>query len=84
MIHCDATFPRIRCAVCSKPVDRIEWHDDRCRDVRIISAYCHGSKDTMELPHAALIQRDVVGQIKNQEGVAFAVARITGGQNESR
>ena len=69
-------WPRIRCALCDKPVDRIEWRDDPRSFARIISVYCHGDRDTMELTEECIQQRGLADQIMEQEGVAFSAARI--------
>jgi hypothetical protein len=68
---------RVRCAKCERPVDRIEqWETEA--DYRLeIRVFCHGDRETMSLSLYDVEDAEVVKQIKGQEGVAFATARLT-------
>lgn len=76
-------FPRIRCSVCDKLVDRIEVELDRARDRQTIKVWCHGDRDRMEVSHAAMArwspeerrQWEAIGR-GEVEGVAFTTNRI--------
>ncbi|SEK36328.1 hypothetical protein SAMN04515666_101328 [Bosea lupini] len=68
--------PRIRCALCDRPVSEVEqWRNDASMTVRL-RVFCHGDSDAMELPLHALADPDFADQLRNQEGVAFATARL--------
>lgn len=73
----DNPIPRIRCAVCKRQVDIVEWWDGDRLGSRIIRAHCHGATDTMELSFFSLTLDDL-NQLKNQEGIAFATPAIAG------
>ena len=70
--------PRIRCAVCNKPVDVIEEWTDVCNSTQIIEVTCHGQKDRMVIPEYLLFEltRDQLQSLQTQEGVAFSKPMI--------
>lgn len=69
---------RIRCAVCHRQVDRVEWWHDIFRDTFHIKVRCHGQEDAMEIK--AEFYEDLMAagreQLETQEGVAFEQKRI--------
>ena len=65
--------PVIMCAICQRPVDRVEWRDDLNTGDRVITAHCHGDRDTMRLSQADLIS--MIGK-EPTSGVAFADKRV--------
>ena len=68
---------RIRCAKCSKPVDRIRWFQPLF-DV-VIEAQCHGETEEMTASSLAFFKdRTLVDQIYSQEGVAFTQGKLNG------
>lgn len=71
----------IRCAVCNKPVDRVETQY-RIWDYRYeVKAFCHGAVDVMtidELDFAMI--RDLPEQLESQEGVAFTTKELGHGE----
>lgn len=69
-----STAPRIRCAICQKPVDRLEWGTEEFGRWLIVRAYCHGDVDTM---HLDAWQMQNMREIDLQDGVAFETKRIT-------
>lgn len=71
----------IRCAICSKLVDRITSFVDIRNQNKIILAYCHGDVDRMELQPHEMMRKDFIDQILNQEGVAFSTRRIESEQS---
>lgn len=68
-------LPRIRCAICDKPVDEVfEMYDDmNCK--WWLKVRCHGDADVMAVPLFKLTPEQV-NEMRNQEGVAFSVNRI--------
>jgi len=66
--------PVIICAVCNKPVEKLEWFDDFNSHARHITAHCHGDTDSMVLTDAFLI--DLVDPKQLTEGVAFQTKKI--------
>jgi hypothetical protein len=68
--------PRIRCAICQKPVDAIEWLDDYTTRDRVIRVRCHGDTDEMRLPADLLIKLHRANALPS-EGEAFTTQRIT-------
>ena len=68
------TGPRISCAICQKPVDRLEWETEEFGRRLIVRAYCHGDVDTMQLD---AWQMHNMREHDLQEGVAFETKRIT-------
>lgn len=81
----DPRLPRIRCAVCDKPVDHIVWSEDRANDTQVLAVSCHGERETMSLSDLDIDQLGPDGyrQIMEQEGIAFATRRLAanGGGN---
>ncbi len=74
-MHIPKLLPRIRCAICDKPVDEvIEWYDDLSCEWRL-KVRCHGDTDYMAVPLFKL-SIEQIDQMKGQEGVAFTVRRI--------
>lgn len=68
-------LPRIRCAICDKPVDEvIEMYDDFSGEWRL-KVRCHGDTDYMAVPLFKMTTQQI-DQMKGQEGVAFSVGRI--------
>jgi hypothetical protein len=39
------------CAVCQKPVEKMEWFHNPITDVLVYRAYCHGDVQEIFLPH---------------------------------
>lgn len=58
MQHPDDPCITITCAICARPVDRVEWFDDLISMNRVIIAHCHGSKDEMRLSDRQLLALD--------------------------
>ena len=74
-MHIPPQLPRIRCAICDKPVDEvIEWYDDLSCEWRL-KVRCHGDTDYMAVPLFKL-SPEQIDQMKGQEVVAFTVRRI--------
>ena len=67
--------PRITCAICNKPVDRIEWGDNWNTGDRWLRAYCHGDTDNMTLRQEVLLERRNALE-DFAEGVAFQDKRL--------
>lgn len=75
-------LPRIRCAVCCKPVDKIAmWEEQRLglhgRNIKL-QVWCHGDKESAEVNTWDLFQAGVREVHDLPEGVAFATKRIEG------
>lgn len=67
---------RVKCAMCNKPVDRIEWFDeDFGHGKRVIVAHCHGERDEMRFDPVRL-SLDALRQMEEGEGIAFTTKRI--------
>lgn len=66
--------PVIMCAICEKPVDSLEWWDDKIEDERVIVAKCHGDRDAMRLSFSDLVK--MTKAFEPVEGVAFATKRV--------
>ena len=67
--------PRITCAICKKPVDRLEWGDDWNTGDRWVRAYCHGEVDNMRISQETLLRlRHDLSD--SPHGVAFQDARL--------
>jgi hypothetical protein len=63
------------CAVCGKPVDRMEMFDDPLAWRRVYTAYCHGETEE------TVISRELMEDaISISAGVAFSQKRITDGR----
>jgi len=77
----DALLPRVRCAICDKPVDQVTAWNDPANSRQLLAVSCHGATETMELMVHDLCRLgpDGTRQIFEQEGVAFAAPRIEGG-----
>lgn len=69
-----STPPVIRCAVCNRPVDRLEVYRDECRCVYVYEAHCHGGIDTTVLTDRQLVEFGPAFQITG--GLAFTSKRI--------
>lgn len=67
----------ILCAVCNKSVDRIVVAENEQDFTLSIRVYCHGERDEMSLPLAALLA-DHGEEILNSTGIAFQHRRIEG------
>ncbi len=75
---CRGVGLRIRCAICDKPVDRVEqWRRDYSATTEIV-VYCHDYVDRMSLSDYDLmhLSRDELRQFERSEGVAFTTKRI--------
>lgn len=70
--------PRIRCAVCNKPVDVIEEWTDYKNGSQVIEVTCHGQKDRMVIPDYLIFEltSSQLRALKEQEGVAFGKPMI--------
>lgn len=66
--------PTIICDICKRPVEILEWWDERSSDVRVIRAYCHGDTDEMRLNFSDMIAW-VRGGLPDH-GVAFLTKRL--------
>jgi hypothetical protein len=72
-----AAVTKIMCAVCSRPVDRIEWFDDLIKRDRIIRVFCHGETDEMRLDIYRLSCKEMRAlEEAESSGVAFTTKRI--------
>ena len=60
----------IMCAMCGKPVDRVEWFDDPMNFQRVIRAHCHGKVDEMRLDSNQPVH--IFKALRDARGVAFA------------
>lgn len=66
--------PTIICDICKKPVERLEWWDDKINDVRVIRVHCHGDRDEMRLRFSDMIAWGSGGL--PDHGVAFSTKRL--------
>jgi len=58
------------CAVCNKPVETIEWVNCYKTDSVWVTVYCHGQKESCELPnHVRFFE-------KIEAGIAFNTKQI--------
>jgi len=65
-------LPRVRCAVCNKPVERMEWGEDFSRrGGQFIRVFCHREWDEMRLDPEVMRNKAAYDQLMEQEGVAF-------------
>lgn len=64
-------LPTIVCAICNKPVDRVEVVPDFANDGTIWRVHCHGDKDTCEVPRHVDLSREAL-----VTAVAFQTKRI--------
>jgi hypothetical protein len=62
--------PIVMCAVCNKQVDRIEWEDNYDNGQRVITAYCHGQRDTMTIDLRELTL-ELSKKLQAATGIAF-------------
>lgn len=75
-MHIPKQLPRIRCAICEKPVDEvIEMYDELSCEWRL-KVRCHGETDYMAV-QLFKFTPEQLAQMKDQEGVAFSVKRIS-------
>lgn len=56
---------RITCALCRKPVQRVEWREDYENDRCVVRAYCHGKVDEQ------VIHTDMLGGLRHDR-MAFS------------
>lgn len=65
--------PIIHCAVCNKPVEKIEWQDDiaSLERERIFRVSCHGEHEVTRLSEELMSESRIEG------GVAFTTKRIS-------
>lgn len=75
-MHIPPQLPRIRCAICDKPVDRVFEEHDHINDVWRLKVQCHGDTDEMRV-QLFKFTPEQLAQMKDQEGVAFSVKRIS-------
>lgn len=68
-------LPRIKCAICQKPVDSVKAWKDHQYDVLVIVVTCHGDTDRMEIDFH-LTNQKTLQSIQESEGVAFTGKRI--------
>lgn len=70
-------LPRVRCAICDKPVDTVHIEQSFLKNSIFITVECHGDTDTMEIRFRdiRLIMPDVIEELFSTDGVAFAVKR---------
>lgn len=74
-------LPRINCAICRKPVDKVVVRDDDCEKMRYIRVSCHGATDEMRIDLMQLTSSQIK-QMNEGEGLAFATKKIEGAANE--
>ncbi len=68
-------LPRIRCAICDKPVDVIEvWADIAHHHDLVVEVTCHGAKDRRRISQHALAE--LPADFLWGEGVAFDQAEL--------
>ena len=72
--------PRIKCAVCQRLVDRVEWWDEHATRTRVVAAHCHGAVDQMriDLVQPAHMRPELIEALAQSEGLAFGPARDAG------
>lgn len=69
-------LPRIRCAVCDKPVEHMEWGNDYSRNwSQFIRVRCHGEWDEMRIDPEVMRRKADYDQLMHQEGIAFVTKR---------
>lgn len=63
---------KIRCAVCQRPIERVEMFYSPELQIHVLTAFCHGEKDDMKVRAQDMIEvPNFVDQLFSQEGVAF-------------
>lgn len=70
-------WPTVMCAMCDKPVDRMEFIDAPLDDQVVLRVKCHGEWDEMRLSKYE-VTCEVVEQINNSVGTAFTTKRLEG------
>lgn len=68
-------WPTVMCAMCNKPVDRMEFFDDHINDQQVLRVRCHGDWDEMRLSSLE-VTYEAVEQINNSVGTAFTTKRL--------
>lgn len=71
--------PKVICDVCQKPVDRVEVSFDIFRRAYLITVFCHGERDKMQIPEVDMHHRDSYeAMMKAMEagGTAFVSKRL--------
>ncbi len=58
------------CALCGKPVDRLEWSEDFHTFERVIRVFCHGETEVMRF-NPERMPLDGLRQMAESVGVAF-------------
>lgn len=58
------------CAVCDKPVERLNWVNDIRRNKTMATAFCHGQRESCELENDQQIFNSI------EPGMAFVTKRI--------
>lgn len=75
----EPVLPRIRCAICNKPVDCVTVYTDGPRySAVVVDVECHGATDRMEISaiDAMNLGPEGMRQLLDQEGIAFLNARL--------
>lgn len=68
---------RIRCCLCGVLIKDMTVYYDQMRCVHILEVKCHGETDAMVVTDFDIAATDdFVGQMANQEGVAFKSAHL--------
>lgn len=68
-------WPTVMCAMCDKPVDRMEFFDDHERDEQVFRVKCHGRWDEMRVSKLDLTL-NLAEQLNNAVGTAFITQRL--------
>lgn len=72
---------KIRCQKCDRRVDQVVIEYSHGHRGWIITAYCHGDRETMQLgDEIAHITPDLERQLRAQEGLAFRASLVAGPQ----
>lgn len=70
-----ARFITIKCGVCNRPVDRMVCEEHMANNSLLLTVFCHGDKDTMEITQSLLglgpLEHIVV------DATAFQTKRLT-------
>ena len=70
--YVDVRMAEIQCAICKKPVDRVERIENLERDSLFYKVYCHGDTDTCEIDRHTIENCD--GRL--EPGTAFTTKRV--------
>lgn len=71
-------LPRVRCAICERPVERLVWERSPSEFGVSLTAYCHGDEDRMRVEDSFLarLSKEEADELFSSEGVAFLAKRI--------